>query len=119
LSSAIVGPQPTTPSISDLPHATPPRLVLDGFLASGQLLNGLGAEFYRPVDPQHPGGPMRTATYAEMPQQWRDANPIERYDSDLSSALSRTLGNDTVTRVDDDIAAYSNNIVHNPQPWKK
>ncbi|ORV92773.1 hypothetical protein AWC11_07540 [Mycobacterium interjectum] len=115
----IVGPQPTTPSIPDLPHTAPPRLVLDGFLASGQPLDGLGPEFYRPVDPQQPQGPMRIATYAEMPQAWRDANPVESYDSDLSSALSRTLGNDTVTRVDDDIATYYNNIVHNPQPWKK
>ncbi|OBI54520.1 hypothetical protein [Mycobacterium sp. E787] len=115
----IVGAQPTTPSIADMPHTMPPRLVLDGFLASGQPLNGLGPEFYRPVDPQHPNGPMRIATYAEMPQAWRDANPIESYDGALSSALSRTLGNDTVTRVDDDIATYYNNIVHNPQPWKK
>jgi hydrolase family protein len=115
----IVGAQPTTPAIPDLPHAAPPRLVLDGFLASGQPLDGLGSEFYRPVDPQHPAGPMRIATYAEMPQGWRDSNPIESYDSDLSSALSRTLGNDTVTRVDDDISTYYNNIVHNPTPWKK
>ncbi|WP_235852799.1 putative alpha/beta hydrolase [Mycobacterium interjectum] len=115
----IVGPQPTTQSIPDLPHTAPPRLVLDGFLASGQPLNDLGPEFYRPVDPQQPHGPMRIATYAEMPQAWRDANPVESYDGDLSSALSRTLGNDTVTRVDDDIATYYNNIVHNPQPWKK
>ncbi|HTY33742.1 hypothetical protein [Mycobacterium sp.] len=115
----IAGPQPTTPSIPDMPHTTPPRLVFDGFLASRQPLNGLGPEFYRPVDPQQPQGPMRIATYAEMPEAWRDANPIESYDGDLSSALSRTLGNDTVTRLDDDIATYYNNIVHNPQPWKK
>jgi hypothetical protein len=116
----VVGPQPTTSSLPDMPHATPPRLVLDGFLASsGQPLDGLGHEFYRAVDPAHPDGPMRIRTYAEMPPDWRAANTIESYDSDLSSALSRTLGNDTVTRVDDDIATYYNNIVHNPQPWKK
>jgi hypothetical protein len=115
----VVGPQPTTSSLPDMPHATPPRLVLDGFLASGQPLDGLGHEFYQPADPRHPDGPMRIRTYAEMPQAWRDANPIESYDSDLSSALSRTLGNEAVTLVDDDIATYYNNIVHNPQPWKK
>lgn len=103
-----------------MPHATPPRLVLDGFLASsGQPLDGLGHEFYQPADRAHPDGPMRIRTYAEMPPDCRAANTIESYDSDLSSALSRTLGNDTVTRVDDDIATYYNNIVHNPQPWKK
>ncbi|WP_231991717.1 hypothetical protein [Mycobacterium ulcerans] len=102
-----------------MPHTTPPRLVLDGFLASGQPLSGLEPELYRPVDPQHPDGPMRIATYAEMNEDWRKRNTPQAYDSVLSSALSQTLGNDTVTRIDSDISTYYNNVVHNPQPWKK
>lgn len=115
----IVGPAPTTTSIPDMPHTTPPRLVLDGFLASGKPLSGLEPELYRPVDPQHPDGPMRIATYAEMNEDWRKRNTPQAYDSALSSALSQTLGNDTVTRIDSDISTYYNNVVHNPQPWKK
>jgi hypothetical protein len=115
----IVGTQPTMASIPDMPDTTPPRLVLDGFLASGQPLNGLGPEFYTPVDTQHPDGPQRIATYAEMPAWWRNANSIDTYESDLLSALSQTLGNDTVTRIDNDIASKYDHIVRNPQPWKK
>lgn len=62
---------------------------------------------------------MRIRTYAEMGEEWRKTNSVDVYNGALSSALSRTLGNDTVTRIDDDVSTYYNNVVHNPAPWKK